>query len=312
MSVLGQYPQPQPQQAIWLPPPPYPSVPYNGYAQPGYISNGLSTQPQWAMQPQQQPVLLTLPPELLRGQQPSQFYQQLAGLQAAAPVGLEGVPAVYITEKLRSMGRTYWGDTDTSDCWLYVHPPAGADSATDGSPAGGGASNAGAGSGKSTSVGGSANGDASSKRPPTDPRLPTNTASIPSAVTIIPAHSVYLSNLSPTFRKLIEEAQQGRQGPSNSMAPGAPVPGNSSAFAISIRPPCPDAFPTLLYWLYTADTGVMHQFLRTFEGAVPAVMANAEWLSLDDRELLILCNGVAEEIANESEGDETDDDSDAG
>ncbi|KAJ3183019.1 hypothetical protein HDU87_007441 [Geranomyces variabilis] len=115
-------------------------------------------------------------------------------------------------------------------------------------------------------------------------------------ITLLPAHSPYLVACVPTLRDLLAAAG----GPIN-RALNSP---DSPALPLTVRPPCPEAFPELLRWVYMADISHLRKFLKEWRGAAAAILANAAWAGIVDRELRILCEGyMLEEEAKDDAAD---------
>ncbi|KAI8589384.1 hypothetical protein BDZ88DRAFT_452279 [Geranomyces variabilis] len=115
-------------------------------------------------------------------------------------------------------------------------------------------------------------------------------------VTLLPAHSPYLVACVPALRDLLAAAG----GPIN-RALNSP---DSPALPLTVRPPCPEAFPELLRWVYTADISHLRKFLKKWQGAAAAILANAAWAGIVDRELRTLCEGyMLEEEAKDDAAD---------
>ncbi|KAJ3162780.1 hypothetical protein HDU86_003754 [Geranomyces michiganensis] len=117
-----------------------------------------------------------------------------------------------------------------------------------------------------------------------------------SPITLLPAHSLYLIACVPALRDLLAAAG----GPINRATNSAESP----ALPVTVRPPCPEAFPELLRWVYTADISHLRRFLKLWRGAAAAILANAAWAGVVDRELRILCEGYIQE--EEAEDDAAD------
>ncbi|KAJ3177728.1 hypothetical protein HDU87_004250 [Geranomyces variabilis] len=116
-------------------------------------------------------------------------------------------------------------------------------------------------------------------------------------ITLLPAHSPYLVACVPTLRDLLAAAG----GPINRALNSATAP----ALPLTVRPPCPEAFPELLRWVYMADISHLRRFLKQWRGgAAAAMLANAAWAGVVDRELRILCEGyMLEEEAKDDAAD---------
>lgn len=164
------------------------------------------------------------------------------------------IPDPYVIDKLRTLGRKYFNNTETADCWLWIFHTT----------------------------------DNVSKDGTTNPNQPT-----PTPVAVLPAHSLFLTAMSSRFRTILTSLGVAKT-PLNPMNALQAVQG-PTAVSVPVYPPSPDAFTPLLHWIYTADVGEMRDFLLAYEDAIPAVIANAEWLGLHDSELELLCRGVEEE-----------------
>ncbi|KAJ3183655.1 hypothetical protein HDU85_002084 [Gaertneriomyces sp. JEL0708] len=180
----------------------------------------------------------------------------------------EQIPTPYRMHKLRHFAG-YFSHPTTADCYLWVYPPT--------SPSTG------------TSLPTTQHGDPYSASHAKRSQSQQGSY-FPEPIAVLPGHIIVLASLSPMIRNLVA-----KRPPADPCNPTGPL-------SIIVQPPSPEGFIALLRWMYTACIPDMVDFLDTYDDAVPAIIVNAQWLELEDRELELLCMGFLDEERRQREG----------